>query len=81
MKTITAQKIPRRSIFHKSKTRIAKTPKDNSSVVFLGHHNWNLVSLSNQPVFTFFFIGIKYDDWNSNSCEKFFLHTRGKDKC
>lgn len=43
MKTITAQKIPRRSIFKKKKTGIEKAQKDNSSVVFLGHHNWNLV--------------------------------------
>lgn len=43
MKTITAQKIPRRSIFHKKKTRIEKAPKDAGHMVFLGHHNWNLV--------------------------------------
>lgn len=42
MKTITAQKIPKKSILFRNK-KIEKIPKDNSSVVFLGHHNWNLV--------------------------------------
>lgn len=42
MKTITAQKIPKKSIFRKS--RIEKMPKEKSSMVFLGHDNWNLVN-------------------------------------
>ena len=50
MKTITAQKIPRKN--GKLKTRVEKNPKDKSSMVFLGHHNWNLVKNNNIFIFT-----------------------------
>lgn len=43
MKTITAQKIPKKSIFFKNKLRLEKSPKNKSAMVFLGHHNWNMV--------------------------------------
>lgn len=40
MKTVTAQKIPKKNFFFKGKKEMKN---EKGSLVFLGHHNWNLV--------------------------------------
>lgn len=72
MKTITAQKIPKKSIFFKNnKLKLEKSPKNKSAMVFLGHHNWNMVKriLFKKKII---YPGFKHDDRNTNCCQELF---------
>ncbi len=58
MKTVTAQKIPKKNYFFKGKKEMKN---EKASLVFLGHQNWNLVFLIIVFSISFFYLQNELD--------------------